>query len=115
MVTQKKPWLSAIASIALIAVLGLTFAFTNNSQSPTKVADPVTYYFTPYSDTNTDIQNETNWTTSSGSLECTGETNLCQVTYDRSVYPTLHDYLLVNDTKSKIIASALSFSFKDQP
>lgn len=82
MATQKKAWLSALATFVLIAVIGLTFAFTNEKGSPKGTTVYFEYAGSSYSDS--DYRNPGNWNFTTSPSDCPGDGHICVLQIDDS-------------------------------
>ncbi|WEK17872.1 MAG: hypothetical protein P0Y49_13795 [Candidatus Pedobacter colombiensis] len=85
MKTQKKAWLSALASIVLMAVIGL-FAFTSEKGNHKINQKGTTVYFEYSGTTYTEIayRNPANWTYTTSPSDCPGEGHICVLQIDDS-------------------------------
>lgn len=94
MATKRKVWLSAIASIALIAVVGLGLAFkpaSNGKKADYKKRATVTWYYNSNSPSSSDITNGSLWTTTDPNHTGCGSANLalpCSLQVDDAVTTT---------------------------
>lgn len=79
MATQKKAWLSAVASIIMIGVFGLFFAFKPGDTKTVQGKKVLQYFYryTSSSTSQTDIQNIANYQRSN--LSCESGEHLCGV------------------------------------
>lgn len=115
MKTNKKAWLSAMAAIILVAVIGVGFAFKPFAKEKveTKKATVIWYYHSD-SPLQTDITNGSNWAlfdpnkpgcgTNTGNLPCKLEVDdsiMTQAQLDHYFYTEF------NDTKEYILDAAL--------
>lgn len=91
MATQKKAWLSALATFVLVAVLGLSFAFKPFKNNKT-VAAPLTYYFIGSSPSQANLPGQWSTTPPEG-LECSEGTMPCQVTLETNVNPDITSFI----------------------
>lgn len=100
MATQKKAWLSALATFVLIAVIGVTFAF--KSESTTNKAATQVWYYTPNTaPTGSQIYDSSRYTSSSPE-NCGGETTVpCEISFTENAnYSTLAQYLAYQQAHS---------------
>lgn len=96
MATQKKAWLSALATFVLIAVIGLTFAFKPFDRAKTSpIKASTTWYFIGENLSDATTASSTNWTKTNPSLGCgLGTAVPCALTVmDAPDLPSLQTFL----------------------
>lgn len=110
----KNYWLRAITGVSLVLglILGVHAFEKKVEVKPFLDPDPVTVHFELSTDNEEEIADESNWD-GPANPNCGNGQYLCAVTYDRSQYPTLRDFLDANPSQSLIEFNALSVSHKN--